>query len=893
MALTLPHVQSWPTRVALLTLAYVVVGRLALLLAIPPGFATAVFPPVGIALAAVLLWGNRLLAGVFFGSLLLNTWTAAIAAGGLGLQALAISTGIALGTTLQTFVGASLVRRYVRFPTPLTDERDIFLFLSLGGPIACATSASIGVSVLYLTGTISTADFWFTWLTWWVGDTIGVLIASPFMLVLFGEPRKLWRQRTTTVAIPLAVSSAIMVAIFLQSSAWEQQRAELKFHEQSKLIIESVKFRFEVYNKELRSIERFFSSSTNVTRREFHSFVAGTLAAFPGIQALEWAPRVPHDQRAAFERNLVQQGYAGFRVTERDASNTLVTAGVRSEYVPVTYVEPAEGNERVLGYDVSSSAVRRAALAAARDSAGAVMSGRVNLVQGRGDEAGVLIFYPLYRSSMTVSSLEERRQAVRGYAIGVIRIHDLVGTAVAPFPADTFHLQLLDITEGDTPSPLHGPADFTVPGYARNLVWQESWMLAGRQLQLTVWPTAVYLQSARGLQSWSVLAGGLLLCSLLGAFLLTVSGRADKIQTLVDRRTLELRSILDNAVEAIITFGEKGTIESANPAGETLFGYAVHELVGMPISRLIPELCEPDAAGRASAISCGHIDEVLGRYREMRGTRRDQTVFPIEIGVSRVALPDRRVYTCMIHDISERKHVERLKSEFVSTVSHELRTPVTSISGSLGLIAGGAAGALPAKVQELIGIAKNNAERLVNLINDILDIEKLEFGRVEFHMERRDLHALLQQALVQNKGYADTFGVRLTYRDDLARQAPLYVEVDKYRFSQVMSNLISNAVKFSRPGGEVVMATERLGDTIKVLVTDSGPGIPASFRPRLFQKFAQADATDTRRRGGTGLGLSIARTIVERMHGRIDCDSVVGKGTTMYFVLPLVEALVA
>jgi signal transduction histidine kinase len=245
------------------------------------------------------------------------------------------------------------------------------------------------------------------------------------------------------------------------------------------------------------------------------------------------------------------------------------------------------------------------------------------------------------------------------------------------------------------------------------------------------------------------------------------------------------------------------------------------------------------------------------------------------------------LFTCMLHDISERKRVERLKSEFISTVSHELRTPLTSIGGALGLIAGGVVGEISEEVRELVDISRVNADRLTALVNDILDIEKLESGQIDLRRCDTDVWSLLQQAMAHNAGYAERFGVRLVLEEETRPAEPVMVFVDPSRLLQVLANLMSNAIKFSPPAGKVVLTLERDAANVKVVVYDQGPGIPEDFRSRIFQKFAQADGTDTRQRGGTGLGLSISKAIVERLGGTIGFEPNPGGGTRFFFSLPI------
>lgn len=235
------------------------------------------------------------------------------------------------------------------------------------------------------------------------------------------------------------------------------------------------------------------------------------------------------------------------------------------------------------------------------------------------------------------------------------------------------------------------------------------------------------------------------------------------------------------------------------------------------------------------------------------------------------------------NDVTELKRIDRMKSEFVSTVSHELRTPLTSIRGSLGLIMGGVAGPLPDKAKALVDIARSNCERLIRLINDILDSEKIESGKVTFDLQPLDLQLLLEQAISANEGFATQHSVKVELK---AEKFAVMVQADSDRLIQVVTNLLSNAIKFSPVNGTVKVRLRWKAGRARVEVSDSGPGIPGEFRGRIFQKFSQADSSDTRQKGGTGLGLSISRAIIERMDGSIGFSTEVGVGTTFYFELP-------
>jgi signal transduction histidine kinase len=232
----------------------------------------------------------------------------------------------------------------------------------------------------------------------------------------------------------------------------------------------------------------------------------------------------------------------------------------------------------------------------------------------------------------------------------------------------------------------------------------------------------------------------------------------------------------------------------------------------------------------------------------------------------------------------ERKRLERLKDEFVSTVSHELRTPLTSIAASLGLLMGKSTGPLSGPAARLLEIAHTNSERLVRLVNDILDIEKLESGRVTFEFGRIEVRSLVEGAVEAIGSFAEGHGVRVRIDAAIAVNE---ARADTDRLAQVVTNLLSNAVKFSPPDSEVVVTVETNADVVRILVRDHGSGIPAEFKPSVFERFAQADATDARRKGGTGLGLSIVKQIVDRLDGEVGFGDAPGGGTIFRVEVPI------
>jgi len=234
----------------------------------------------------------------------------------------------------------------------------------------------------------------------------------------------------------------------------------------------------------------------------------------------------------------------------------------------------------------------------------------------------------------------------------------------------------------------------------------------------------------------------------------------------------------------------------------------------------------------------------------------------------------------------ERKRLDRMKDEFIATVSHELRTPLTSISASLSLFMGKAGGSLPDAAVRLLAIAHTNSQRLVRLVNDILDIEKMESGLIVFKFGRVEVRPLIGQAIEANREFAEAGGVRIRLEDACA---VCDVRADPDRLAQVVTNLLSNAIKFSPADNEVVVAIENGTDVVRISVRDHGPGISADFKPHIFERFAQVDATNARRKGGTGLGLSIVKQIVDRLSGEVGFADAPGGGTIFHVELPCWE----
>ena len=520
--------------------AYWIAGRLGLLLAIPPGYATAVWPPSGIALAGILLWGYRALPGVWLGSFCINVGTSLdISSWGGFIESLPVPAAIASGAALQAALGRFLIKRFVGYTNLLIQEIEVVWILALGGPVACLVNASVGVGTLTLRSLVPLDSALFNWWTWWVGDSIGVLVFTPLALVWTARPLSVWKGRQVMASLPLVLVFGLVVWLFVFTSNREQARLHAQFQGWSADFARSVEDDMRRNVGALYNLEAFYASVGHIDRAQFTVFAERLLQRRPGVQALEWSPVVPGDERQRFEQRMRAEGLAGFRITGRDAAGQLVAAPPAPEYIPVQIVVPLQGNEAALGYSGGSEPDRLAAIQAARDSGAPVASARLHLVQETAGHFGLLIFAPCYAPGLPTDTVETRRTAIRGYAEAVFRMPELIAASLEASEARGLKLELADADAPAGQALLYRTTDSPRPNPA-DLEYSSTVDVAGRHWRVQARLPAQYLTAHKSWETWTLLAAGMLFTGLLGMFLLVVIGRAARLDQLVGRRTAEL-----------------------------------------------------------------------------------------------------------------------------------------------------------------------------------------------------------------------------------------------------------------------------------------------------------------------------------------------------------------
>jgi len=700
-------------------------------------------------------------------------------------------------------------------------------------------------------------------------------------------------SRTPTIAwLTLLITLTLTALAWYLVNKGVEATAQADFKNHVDRTHDAVKQRMLAYEQVLRGGIALFNASDSVTRQDWHAYV-GSLKIdknFPGIQGIGFSQRIAPSELEDHIQTIRAEGFPDF---------TVKPAGQRDEYTSIVYLEPFDArNQRAFGFDMFSEPTRHAAMVQARDTGHPATTGKVILKQETSTDvqSGFLMYLPLYAKGAALDSVAQREQALIGYVYSPFRMNDLMRGILGQEGRDAeIDLEIYDgdeVSDGtlmfDNDGVIHGRNSDNLRLFSN--VGKIDMQGHGWTLVITSTP-AFEAQIDRAKPTIVALAG-IVISFLFFAVVLSLATHRSRALKLAGQMTDALRRseerfelAIRGANDGLWDWDIQTDIVYFSPRWKAMLGYAEDE-VGNTIEEWNKRI-DPDDLGRVENEVKAYLDGNKAHYQSEYRVRHKEGhyVWILDRGIAQRDVngtPYRMVgiYT----DISQQKKMDRLKSEFVSTVSHELRTPLTSIRGSLGLVGGGVAGELPTQAKALIDIAYSNTERLLMLINDILDIEKIQSGKIDFDFKPQPLLPLVEQAISANKGYAERHHVTFTLVEGLP---DVMVNVDGERLMQVMSNLLSNAAKFSHDGGSVDVVVSQEGERVRVAVTDHGVGVPENFSNIIFDKFTQADSSDTRHKGGTGLGLNISRSIIEMMQGEIGFDSTLGVGSTFYFTLPV------
>jgi diguanylate cyclase (GGDEF)-like protein/PAS domain S-box-containing protein len=511
-----------------------VLGYIGTFLASPPSNASPVWPPAGLALAAALVYGMRIIPGIFAGSLLIKIYNFYdFSTLGSIIPSLITSTISSLGSCAQAIFGAWLITYFIGKQNPLIEDAKILRFFVYGAFFSCLVAPTIGISTIFLQGFISFEDIPISWLTWWVGDSIGVTIFAPFILTFIAKPQALWQERQKLVSYPLLIMFILIVFIFQYTQKQESERIASIFERQVNTFHSTLNNKIQNHVDTVQVLKGLFDSSQFITAQEFHSFTQPILNRNQDIQALEWISFVPSEQREQFENPENE----GLIIREPNHKNEMIPATERSEYFPVTYVQPLVQNERALGFDVSTHPTALKALLKAKDTGKITITEPIQLIQDLKKKTGFVLYSPVYQNNKPINSPEHKKNALKGFTAGVFRMEDEIKEVFSAFADAQLFIKIEDQNNklySNFPATKSARFNFislhkTLPINVANRIWTVNYK-----------PSAEFYYTQLSWTIWWLLLSGFIITSLTGVGLLMLSGRTLRTEELVRKRTRAL-----------------------------------------------------------------------------------------------------------------------------------------------------------------------------------------------------------------------------------------------------------------------------------------------------------------------------------------------------------------
>jgi PAS domain S-box-containing protein len=908
----LRHEAAWRV-VGGTALVYAVVGWLALVLALPPGYASPLYPSAGIALAAVLTYGRPALPGVMLGSFLVNVVLSA-SRGQIDTAAILTPMAIGLGAALQAAAGAALIRRHVAQPLVLAGPREIAVSGLLGAVLACLINPTLATLALRASGAVDADQLTTTWGTWWVGDTLGVLIGAPLALTLIGRPRADWAPRRRTVGLPLLLASLLLAGATMVVSRWDDERLVTTFNHDAEQVATAVESRLQNPLHALEAMHSAYLASGGFTEASLHDATRWWLGQRLELQAMAFSARVPVPDLPSFEAAARARGQPAFHVFNREGP----VAGDADALV-IVLIEPRAGNEAALGVNAMSIPPARAAIERSRDTGLPAATAGFRLTQSNADETGLVLYQAVYDGQPATAA--ERAARFRGVVSVVVRAERLLDGLAGP---DKGYLEwcLVDRDPAAQRVRLAGPAgcETAVSGGPQR---RTALAFASRDLEVRVRMLTRQLPGRQQGNAWLFSVAGLLSAAMLGALLLTVTGRSRRIELAVAERTAELRrevaerahaedalrdskdrlrNILDNVPIGVMFLDTGGRIVETNPR--------LCEMLGRPAALLmqstLAEISHADEHAENRRLFADLLGEGAQTHRrQMRLLRGDGAELWVHahFTVLRDAHGQPQRLAGVVEDITEHLRLEaseraldlaeaanRAKSEFVSRMSHELRTPLNAMIGFSQLLGLDRDPPLAVHQHEWTGQIQRAGWHLLEMINDTLDLARIESGAVQLALKAVPLDAMVTASLAMVSNAARQRGVVM--HEELAPQARAVV-ADETRLKQVLTNLLSNAVKYNREGGSVVLGTAiDAAGRVEITVRDSGLGMTPEQMAALFQPYNRLGRENSSIEG-TGIGLVISRRLAELMGGTLEAASVSGQGSVFTLRLPRADSAAA
>lgn len=639
-------------------------GLVAKGLALSSGYATPLWPPAGIALAALLIGGARCWPGIWLGAFLLNLFL------NISFSGAAIAALIASGASLQAVVGEKLTRSLFGAATPLARPADAWRFLLLAGPLSCLVSATVGISTLIGFGRLATPAVPQQWLLWLTGDMLGVMLFAPLALLVWPNVRPLWMKSRLSMTLSLMLTAALLTAGGLGLSRIEESRSQVEVVIKAEEAYVTAMRLLQPRIDSLHFVERYMASRQSVSQQEFSDFTA-SLQNTSGTVIVGWVQRITQRERAVFEAALRREVAADAQITEQAADGSLGRAGTRATYYPVIFAEPAAVNHSAIGFDYDSEPKRHAAMAQARDTGTLVVTSVIPLVHAK--RSSVIVLAPHYAPGFDVgaASVEARRAALRGFAVGAYHPEALFAPIAEVATARQLQFRITDVTAGETAQELINtlPAS-SVPSWSRQIPFGNRLWRLDIQSALPIW------QVGTSIESRIYLAFSVLVAFLVALMTLVNAGRRALTQAEVVERTAELERelVTRRAAEAALQESEEryrqlielapysvfvqdqGCFAFVNPKGVAMFGaHSASELLG----RRMLDFVHPDSHDAISQrVHRLAVERVPVPPGEAQWLRLDGSAFYGEASSAPCNYDHRPGFLTVLQDITARKLAE-------------------------------------------------------------------------------------------------------------------------------------------------------------------------------------------------------------------------------------------
>jgi len=879
--------------IALLAGLYAVTGKLGLLLAAQTEFATVIWPPSGIALGMLLVYGYRLWPGALIGAMLVHGH---LAGSFESMEMFLSATGLAsvlagIGAALQAVIGRYLILKIFDFPLHVERARDAFGFLALAGPVSCLVSATVGTLSLYFLLDWPSSKVMANWMAWWAGDTFGVLAFMPLTLIVCSNLKGGHKHGRGLSPLSPGAFLAVLLSIFATLLAWKIMIAHLE-HKNEDIFAGRVYeaqralfYKFSSYQSGLLGASGFFAGSTSIDLDEWQRFVRSLEIEknYKGINGIGFIKPVAKEDLDAYVAGQRAEGRPDFDIRpDRNAENFFI----------VQYIEPAEANAKAVGLNIAFEKKRYDAAIRARDSGMTTITRRISLVQDAGNTPGFLLLHPVYRNGMPIATVEERRTAFLGWIYAPFTARSAMQPDVRDGAREIdLYLQAYDGNSKDPADIIYSNRQiFNLIGsmYERvhNVdIFQQNWTL--------VWSsTPVFERRIISNEPFIILFSGMTFTSLLSMFLIVISQRTETIKREVERKTQQYVAsegrmrmlvrhtpaavaMLDRDMRYIMT--SERWIRDYNLFGKEVLGRSHYEL--FPEIRMMPEWMEHHR--RALAGESLSRDEDIWQRADGRTEWLRWALHPWRDDTGNIG--GIIMFTEVITDAKNSK-AELLRSnaaleEFAYVVSHDLKAPLRHISMCASFFEESMQEKLDDDSRKLLNIMRDSSEKMRIMIESLLDYSKI--GRAAGEYKLVDLNRALADALIALTPQIEACAA-VVQADALPS-----IRGSQMEMTRVFQNLVENAIKYRRDGVSPVVrvkAHKREGQW-ELSVSDNGIGIDSKFSTKIFQLFQRLHGEDSAY-AGAGIGLAVCQRIIHYHGGQIWLDPDYHDGCRFVMTLP-------